>query len=380
MGEDMYLIPRVIGVSTYAILLILMYWLVSMSSQRKLGKLLFIYTLMLSLMAYKFIPPTGNDLYRLFITMHFYASQDFIQILNTMIQSSTPTGVLYFYIIGQFHMDGLLPAVTAFIFYNNVFYILNKFAIRYSISSRNTALALLFFMSTGSFAEVISGIRTMLGLSIVAVCCYREFVEHKSILLDVVWYVVAAFMHPAVLAAVIIRWFFLPIQTEKGAQKKIQLLVLFIFLSVVICKYGNSFIIAMSKKAIAYSSSENAYSYFWEYVIGGIDFLMISKIEFLKNNFKTKLHNMGETYDLWKFSCIISTIVLASLFVEYNTFHRFVIFNSILCTPILMSLLNTKMQQSRYIYNTKNLVFVTSILMLFIACTRGNLCSLKFFI
>lgn len=372
----MYLIPRLIGLFIYAIVLMFFYILVSRINRKDLGKLLFIYTIILSIMAYNFVPAEGNDLYRLIDVMHFYAEQNFEQIINSLKQSSTPVHVAYFYLIGKLRVDGLLAGITAFIFYRNIFYILKKFALRYSISSKNTALALLFFMATGSYMEVISGIRTMLGISIVAVCFYDELIEGKSIFKNVLWYIIAMLMHPVALAIIIIRILFMAMESSKSKFGKLRLGIVLIILAMALFKYGNRYIISMGDKVIEYVTLEDGYSYFWEYVIGIIDLTLILVIQGnLRKDIK-KFKSLEYMKNYLRFSWVISAVVIIFLIVEYNTFHRLVIFNSILVGPILMETLNNGYKKSEILSKT---IFITSIIMLAIACARGNLCSLKFF-
>ncbi|MFR2795614.1 EpsG family protein [Romboutsia timonensis] len=369
----MYLIPRLIGLFVYVITLGIFYLIICKIDKKDLGKVLFLYTIVLSIIAYNFVPAVGNDLYRLLIAMHSYTQESISQIITTLKTSSTPITVLYFYIIGKFSKDGLLAAVTAFIFYNNVFYIFKKTAIKYSISSKNIALALLFFMSTGSYMEVISGIRTMLGISIVAVCFYKEEIEQKSIVLNIVWYIVAALIHPVALATVIIRFLLLIYQSLK-IKNMISFFILFILCTGIFI-LGKNYINLMSEKAINYVTTENRHWYLWEFLIGCIDMfiIFIIQIKFLKNkNYTTHDSKMIRYFSFIK---VINIIILISSIIEYNTFHRFAIFSSILINPILMILLNSK-NENKKIYN---IVFLSSIIMLFIACSRGNLCSLKFF-
>ncbi len=369
----MYLIPRLLGLFMYSVTLIIFYLIVYKIDRKDLGKVLFLYTIILSIMAYKFVPAPGNDLYRLLIAMHSYAQESISQIVTTVQASSTPTTVLYFYLIGKLNIDGLLAGITAFIFYNNIFYILKKTALKYSISSKNTALALLFFMSTGSYMEVISGIRTMLGLSIVAVCCYKEFIENKSVVSNIVWYIIAMFTHSAVLAAVIIRFIFLIGQTLN--VKTIKSFIVVFILGLAIFVYGSNYITFMIEKAIEYITIENGYSYLWEYLIGCIDIFIIIIIQYVCIKKSKEMSCYNDICNYLKFSKLISFIVVISLVIEYNTFHRFAIFSSILINPILMIVLNMK-NKNKGLYN---IVFVGSIIMLAIACSRGNLCSLKFF-
>lgn len=373
----MYIIQRLIGVSIYSIILLIICYLLGVTSKKDHGKILIFYNILLFIMAYNFVPAPGNDLFRQFDTLHYYGSKSLKEIIEIMMTTATPINALYFHIIGKFNIDGLLPAISSLIACGNIFYIIKNCAIKYNIKSKNIAIALFFFMSTGAYFQAISGIRTTLGFSIVAVCIYNEFINKKSLIKNILWYLLAGLLHPAVLAVILIRIGYLLIQNSNNRKINLLLIILFLISGMI---YGDKFINSMLEKAFYYTTSKDKFSYFWEYVVGIVKIIIIFTIQYFNRKSNRKEDIDGGMVDLIKFINLINSIVCIALFLEYNTFDRFLIFNSILFIPVLMNTLNLELSKIKNIVTLKRFVIILSILMLVIECTRGNLCSLKFFI
>lgn len=374
----MFIFERIFALLIYLWVLCIICFLLMKLDKKYTGKLLFFYTLILSLMGFLFVPHVGADLYRLIPIMHMYGSLSLNELWVEMQSTSTPVYVLYMNMIGRTNIDGLLTAITAFLFYNNVFYIIKKSSRRYLLSGHDTALILFFFMSIGAFIEVISGIRTMLGFSVIAVCVYDEMVEGKSVFKNIVWYILVSMLHSAALALTMIRFSYLFFEKNRKISHGVsKALFLIIAISVVFLK-GRYYVNAGFEKALTYLKGD-AYSYLWEYIIGLISLLLIIYIQ-IKISKKTKLEgNESTIQNLLGFSKFLSLILLAIIF-EYNIFHRFVIFLSIIALPMIAYLFyisnDNKKRKGKFI----KVVFLVSCILLFFAISRGNLSSLKFFL
>ena len=111
-------------------------------------------------MGFFYVPSPGADLYRLLQYMHGYARLSLSEIFLKMQNDASPLSILYYFIIGKFNVDGLLPAVSAFITYSNIFYVFKQhIKNNEDIDRKNVALTLFFIMSTGFFIHAISNIR-----------------------------------------------------------------------------------------------------------------------------------------------------------------------------------------------------------------------------
>lgn len=74
-------------------------------------------------------------------------------------------------------------------------------------------------MSVGTlYLQAISGIRTMLGFSIVFLCVYREYFEGKSVTWDLPFYIIAGLFHPAVLVLVGLRFIGLALEGKSDIK------------------------------------------------------------------------------------------------------------------------------------------------------------------
>lgn len=373
----MYIIERFIGIFTYWWILLTAYYLIAKLGTKHLNKILWIYVLLLTTMSFFYVPARGADLYRLIPIMHIYGGLSFSELWSGMMKSMTPIYMLYMNLIGRFKIDGLLSAVTCLLFYNNVFYILKKSAKRYKLSGLDTSLILFFFMSIGALIEVISGIRTMLGASFVAVCVYKEMVEGKNIFRNLPWYILASLFHPAVLLLSLIRFSYAFLEKSGSTLKKIIKLIILIIVSGIFYYIGKDYFLFSLEKGVAYLLY-GTHSYFWEYLIGLISLFFIIYIEFLTSKIVKLDDHATYIENLLKF-CKFFSILLIIFLIEYNTFHRFVIFFSIFSIPLLAYILKDSVYKKITRVNVRFLIFLVSCLLLIIASIRGNLSSLKFF-
>ncbi|MDW0110675.1 hypothetical protein QT716_11570 [Sporosarcina aquimarina] len=301
----------------------------------------------------------------------------FSKLWGEMMQSYAPLNLLYMHLIGKTNIDGLLPAITSFIFYSNIFYVFKRSVFHFNVRTSDASLVLFFFMSLGVLIEVISGIRTMLSFSFIAVVIYKEMVEGKSVYRHAFWYIAASLIHPAGLVLTGIRFSYYVFEKSKTNYERLTK-ILFILITVAgILVFGRLYLLESYDKAVFYLL-EDKFSYFWEYVIGIISLLfvmyilrLVSKSNRLQGGFESQRNLIG-------FSKYLS-ILLIIFSIEYNIFHRFVIFLSIMAIPLMLSLFAKQNQTNIVRGNFRRFVFYLSCLLLLLACSRGNLTSLKFF-
>lgn len=375
----MYLYERIIGIGTYCFTLYIIYRLIITKKEKNLGKILFLYTVLLTIMAFFFVPPSGADLYRLKIYMMDYASSSFKEIYTQAIYSYTPIAILYMFFIGKTAISGLLPAITTFIVFNNIFYIYKKTVLKYEIKPKQTAFVLLFLMSTGLFMSTISGIRTILAFSIIVRCIFEELIENKLFIKNIIWYIIAGLIHPTGIVLAILRYLFLVLEKQKKQLQKYVIVILLGLLLMLLYTYIEPYIREMIGKSLSYIS-QRGFSYIWEYIIGGIILILILEIQhFYKKYIKPEHYDAG-THNMYRFSCIMNMVIIIFSF-EYSIFHRFILLNSIIILPVLLNI-------SKYLYDNFNdkrysnfykIIFIGSCIILLLECTRGSLSSLKFF-
>lgn len=369
----MNIIARIVGVSIYFFTLIIICFLLRKCKKENVNRILFIYSILLSLMGFFFVPNIHNDLYRVYEIMNGYSIIPFKSFFeNYVLKSSVPISLLYYWMIGQLKINGLLPFITSFIFYTNVFYIIGDYYKKNNISNKALGLSLLIIMCNSSFFETISGIRNMLAFSIILRCFYDEFYNNKSIVKNIIWYVVSSLIHPAAIIPIFLRLIFSLIEKKSSSKLKVLIPVLSVGVLVFLYYFGFSFIqnaINMGENYI----NKVEYSYIWETILSC---LIIVALIFMKIRCKkfTFLENRTGLLNNKNLSRIIELMTILFIF-EHSIFFRYSNFNLFFNIPIIMVYCNE-------LYNNKNknyrLVFLYFISLLIITCIRGNLCSLKF--
>ena len=182
----MFLIERLVGVATYSIALVLICLSLVNATDKQIKRRLSLYVIILSVMAFLYVPYETADLYRIYQFVDAFQKYTFIELWEKQVMNSELryASILY-WAIGKIGVPQLLPALTTFVCYSCIFYIIYKTSEKNQISGRNVAITLFFYMALGSYIFVISGIRCMLGISLLAFCFYRENVENKFNILHI---------------------------------------------------------------------------------------------------------------------------------------------------------------------------------------------------
>lgn len=343
------------------------------SDKSKLKKILTIYLFFLCILAFFYIPSKTADLYRYIISAKYYNSISPSNLNNLIVNSSSPMQIIYFYLIGRLHIDGLIPAITAFIYYGCYFRIVYGCTKKYDISNKSVALSLLLIMAMGGFLSVISIVRAFVAFSIIALSIYREIIENKSPFSNIILYLFAAMMHLSAIVMVVIRFMLLFFSKEKKISRKIINILFVLALSILILKYGSSYFDSMRDKA-DYYTGHTVYSYIWEYLISFIYMILSTFILILFNRNKSGYFEIDK---LIKYNLIINLIILCFSF-EYSIFTRFQMFSGILFTPVFAFYLDYLSKNNKKSILLTYVYIIAVIAMFLLACTRGNLCGYKF--
>ncbi len=377
----MYLLERLLGVFTYTAVLLVVCFLIMKMQKKNIGKILLFYTFALSIMGFLYVPASGADLYRLIPIMHIYSESSFEAILQSFFDTSTPMAMIYYWLIGQFNIDGLLPAITAFITYSNIFYIFKDYIKRNEdIDKKNIALTLFFIMATGFFIETISNIRTILAFSIIVRCIYNEMFNKKSIIWNIPLYIIASLIHASSLAITIIRiGFFVFFEKREEKNILIKKIVVILVLIGTYLGFGDTFVNLMIEKATNYFT-DGDYFWIWDCIKTCILILeiVIFNIYYKKFLKRQKENDSTSMNNLVNFSILMNVIILAINLQEFNTFFRFTYFNTMLNIPILLNILKDR-EEKKSDKKLQFVIFILSMASLGIAVTRGTLSSLKFF-
>ena len=368
----MYLFERLFGVGVYSLILVAVCWTIaSCKSNKKVKYILLLYTVALSVMGFFFLPYITADLYRIYGYLENFKTMDISVFWERYQNSSTFVAYFYYWLVSKTGEIRLLPAINAFICYSCIFYVFRKVMEKYNISKKSFAIALFFYMSIGTYMFVISGIRTMLAISLVMFCFFRETIEKKFKLYHVFIYFIAAFIHNLAVVIILVR-LIIPLVSKGITLFQRAVYMVFLFATTIFIFINFSELIeSVRARADGYLNGD-MYSYLWEYVIGAF-VIAISLIALIK--VKSTDIGEGELSQVKSFSIVCIATAVAFCF-EYSIFHRLSTYaNAITVTPILMLYLDKYGD-----HNKRQLILWASVALLFIACARGALCSLKFFI
>ena len=329
----------------------------------------------LCIMAFFYIPGQAADLYRWRQLSEPWMDVSFSWFWeNRIISSPTPIGNLLIYICQKTGIDGILPMVCALIFFGNAFHILKCESCRENRNADSIAVFLLFAMSSGRFLEVISGIRCMMAFSIVFRFVYDEIYENRSMLRSIPYYVIAALIHTASIPLIGIRLVSTIFDKKRNTISTVLNAAFAIVVFLIGIRAGEDYIDAGFAKANNYISSDS-YSYRWEYIIVILSMTVI--VTTLWKFKKRYSEGFAEEKNGVRFLLIL-LIGEIFTFSTYSIFHRFAAVSIFFSAPVVLTFLNLESKSGRY--RDRQTIIVISLVILFLACARGNLCGYKFFL
>ena len=137
--------------------------------------------LALSVMAFYMKPNETDDIINYFNQVSMLRKGGF-STLRRCIQNgdnhwdSLPVCGFYFYLISLFPDNGMLPAVTIFLAYGSMFWVLWRASQRYEVNKWYLFVASFFILSTYWFYDICSGIRNGLTFTLFCLFAYVELV------------------------------------------------------------------------------------------------------------------------------------------------------------------------------------------------------------
>ena len=368
----MFLLERLVGISLFAAVLLFMCFLISTcKSHRGVRVVLFCYTIVLSVMAFFYVPYVTADLYRIYGSLNYFRTFDFVSFLERYQNSSAPISDIYYWLISKTGENRLLPAVSSFITFSCIFYVFRKTMEKYKISEKNVAITLFFVMSTGIFITV-TGVRNIIAVSLVVFCFFRETVEKKFRLYHILLYIIAALMHNFAVAIILIRLIIPLFDRTMKAWKRIVYILFLAILSILLFANINELLESVFEKAMGYITGK-MYSYTWGYIIGAL-ILAIVIINLIQYS-KIRKGDVKDLNQLRLFS-IISISIAMLCFFEYSIFSRTSsILLPVIYAPCFMLVLE-KSKDSRF----RNNVIIISVVIMVVSFLRGEMSGYKFFV
>lgn len=379
----MFLVERLIGVSTYIAVLCLVcnaLWLRVGSTKRCLQA----YVVILTVMAFFFVPQQTSDVYRLTEFMHKWVLWPFEKTWQDWLKNGDVLSGLYVYLIGLLRVDALLPAITCCFFFSLVFSCFWDYVKQTGCSGSIVALSVFVFMSTGIFATVIGGIRNYLAFALCFWCIYHELVCGRKIIFDIPLYIIACAFHSSAIFITIIRFFVFVLAPAKNMIIQYHRLIAVAILSCLAARYGFDRLFQVADKVQGYLYND-VYIDIWGYFIYGFS-LICSAMTYRQLRVLAKKRNrvpdkIGKPYvDLLGILVLAS---FASIPLSYTFFIRLSMFAAMMSLPASLGALSILKRDKTLIDNYieyRTVLIAASCLVLFIAGTRGDLSGYKFFV
>ena len=370
------LIERAIGVITYCLVVVYVFRAFKYKTSSNVKRSLNHAIILFAIISFFCIPAKSADLTRIREMTNLWGTLPINYFFKRyFITSTTPMGFFLYYVFAKIGVSGLLPAFCSFVFYLNSFHIFKSLLDSNEYSRRSLSYAFLLFMSAGSFYEVISGVRCFMTFSIVLRFIFDEIYFNKPIFKHIIFYVIAALIHPAATVLIIVWLVYYIIFIKKKLNFHTIFNILTIFLFIVIgLRYGNVFIDEMVRKGSAFISSGDSYTYIWEYIIGVLQLFTGIYILFMRTKYMRHQNYLFNQFA--GFLTVIYSLVVILCF-EYNIFHRYLTAASFLQVPVLVETLTIYEKEH---WKNRCYVFIQlmSYLIFLIACLRGNLSGFKY--
>lgn len=165
-----------------------------------------LFALLWGLAGYYFMNPmTDPDLVRYLQILEQYSDKSLLESFN-LVYSNLYAVDIYFYIISKLGNPQMLPAISVFIYYFILLYILADYKIRVRLTNKIFIRYVIFALCSINFCSIVNGIRWPLAFAIFFFAFYRECIQEKKNFATVLLYVIAVFLHFSTLVYVILRF------------------------------------------------------------------------------------------------------------------------------------------------------------------------------
>lgn len=374
----MFLIERSVSLLAFAAAMFSACVLLGAAVRKQWTGVLCFYLLVLTGFAYLYKPYITADLYRLREYVQYWTPLTWKELLSFGIRMEFPGWVVYSYILCLPGDINLLQTVSCLWCFSNIFYIIAHEIRDHQLHGFCRSLMLFFVMSVGTiFLQAVSGIRSMLGITIVSVLFYRETIRGRNLLPHLPLYLFAALLHAASMILVISRMLFLLFQFKSPAKRFLILLLVGV-LGVLALIYMRGSLYRTYESGIWYLSGGEEYFYVWEVIIG---LLETAETLYVIRAFR-RACPAGEMTDGIRqtiLMCVIWTLIsVLMLPFSYAIFRRYTMFCTITVLPVLAGMLRYE-QDGTSRTRAVQVVFLLSLMIFMISLIRGDLCGYTFF-
>lgn len=161
--------------------------------------------LIISTLAYNFIPSIDLDLFRHFEMFNSLKTGGYSALINSHWFRTQPVFAIYVYILTFFGTSNILPAITSFIVYGAILFMYNKLIIKSKYNLLFGALFFFYLLSNLSFLTVNSGIRNILAITLFLIILYIDLIKNYKPVIFLYFFVIL--IHNSVIILLLLRLF-----------------------------------------------------------------------------------------------------------------------------------------------------------------------------
>lgn len=376
-----YFVERIFGTLIYCFTLIVFVFLLNKSNnKRSIKKILLLYVIVLGLMAFFYIPSNEADLTRLLQMGKIWTSENpKVFFSKTIIESSCPLANIFIYFCVLSGIDGLLPMISAILFYSLVFSTVYLVVdSEFGIDGKSISPIILFIMCSSTFISVVSGVRSSLAIALIIFSYFREKYLNKKYVLGLVLCLFACLIHSIAIPLVIIKYLSLLLGKTENKKNSVYKFAVVIFVIVLGIRFGMPYFYTALEKYNEYSSTET-YVNNKLYIASILRFIILLLIVFY-NKKKLKRFTQFSPHDWFLFIIIILEIFLINNMVM---FARFMSFFELLILPNLLKFYSkNKAGYDKFVLNVyhKNIFIYLCFFLLILAYLTGDISAYKVFV
>lgn len=149
-------------------------------------------------------PSTDPDLVRYIQILQKYRGKNLIESFN-LVYSNLFAVDVYFYIVSKLGDNQMLPAISCFIYYFIVFYIMRDYRSKVTMKNLDYVIFTSFVTCSTIFCSVVNGIRWPVSFVLFIFAVYRETVQNKKNFWTLLLYVISILFHFSAIVLLIIR-------------------------------------------------------------------------------------------------------------------------------------------------------------------------------
>ena len=298
------------------------------------------------------IPKETNDLYRHYLYLDSIRQYGFWDIKSEDYDSAIGSEFI-FYLISLTGVKELLPIVSFLWCYLICFYIIYDYQKKNKIQTKSIIMAIFFSFSFVSLESVISGVRTAMAMSMMALGAYNYLIKKKLGIKEILIFIFASLIHPVALVPILI------LLLKKFITNKILIIVglswgLMVNFIILLLKNISLNILAGKLEMYFYGSWIDDIRLFWAMIVLAVIFIIM--IWYLKKNIKVEDEDYID-YLLVYFSFTLGSALVAKIFLK--RLFMFIAFGSL---PLINNFNKIQNKNVRFMINLF-LLFICMVLM-----------------